>query len=384
MAKRDYYEVLGVPRTSSTDEIKSAYRRLARQYHPDVAKEDTKAAEEKFKEISEAYEVLANDEKRRRYDQLGFSGVESDFGPGGFTWQNFTHAQDLEDLLGASPLFRQFFGSFGGSFGGGGVGGRAGLRGSDLEIGVRLPLAAAVAGAHPTVEVPRVSDCAACRGTGARDGTALEVCPECHGQGQVRRVQNRGYTQMISIGACPRCRGAGQRILERCGVCGGSGRKESVERIQVSVPPGVEDGAVLRVPGHGMAGRSGGRTGDLFVQVLFDPSPNVRRDGEDAYVETTVPLATALFGGEVTVPTIDGHAVLKIPSGTQPETQFRMRGRGFPPPGGSRRGDEIVTVHVEVPRTLTSRERDLLKEALQSSAPASAGRKESFFRRKSP
>lgn len=381
MAKRDYYEVLGIPRTASTDEIKSAYRRLARQYHPDVAKEDPKAAEEKFKEISEAYEVLANDEKRHRYDQLGFSGVESDFGPGGFSWQNFTHAQDLEDLLGSSPIFRQFFGNFGGSFGS--FGGGRSMRGGDLEIAVRLPLVAAVEGARPTVEVPRVTECARCRGTGARDGTALEVCPECRGQGQVRRVQNRGYTQLISIGVCPKCRGAGKRILERCAECGGRGQKESVERIQVSVPPGVEDGAVLRVPGHGLAGRGGTRPGDLFVQVSFEPSPHLRRDGEDAYVETTVPLAVALFGGEVTVPTVDGQAILKVPAGTQPETQFRMRGRGFPPPGGSSRGDEIVTVHVEVPRSLSSRERDLLKEGLGVASSAGGARKESFFRRKS-
>ena len=381
MAKHDYYEVLGVPRTATTDEIKSAYRRLARQYHPDVAKDDPKAAEEKFKEISEAYEVLANDEKRRRYDQLGFSGVESDFGPGGFTWQNFTHAGDLEDLLGASPLFSQLFGSFGaGAFGGA----RGGRRGSDLEMSVQLPLVAAVEGARPTVEVPRVTDCPACKGTGARDGTALEICPECQGQGQVRRVQSRGYTQLISIGACPRCRGVGKRILEKCPTCGGSGRKESVERIEISVPPGVEDGAVLRVPGHGLAGRSGGRAGDLFVQVMFAPSSELRREGQDAYATATIPLATALFGGEVTVPTVDGSAVLKVPAGTQPETQFRLRGRGFPPPGGVRRGDEIVTVHVEIPRSLSAHERELLREGLGAGSGAAPGRKESFFRRKSP
>jgi len=381
MAKRDYYEVLGVPRGASTDEIKTAYRRLARQYHPDVAKDDPKAAEEKFKELSEAYEVLANDEKRHRYDQLGFSGVESDFGPAGFTWQNFTHAQDLEDLLGASPLFRQFFGGFGGPFEGGG--GRRSPRGGDLEMTVRLPLAAAVEGAKPTVEVPHAVDCPACHGTGARDGTALEVCPECRGQGQVRRVQQRGYTQMISIGVCPRCRGAGRKILERCHDCGGSGQQQKVERIQVSVPSGVEDGAVLRVPGHGLPGRGGGRPGDLYVQVTFEPSETIRRDGEDAYAEATVPLATAVFGGEVTVPTVEGQAVLKVPAGTQPETQFRLRGRGFPPPGGSARGDEIVTVHVEIPRSLSAHERELLREALGPGAPATSGRKESFFRRRS-
>ena len=238
-------------------------------------------------------------------------------------------------------------------------------------------------GAQPTVEVPRITDCPACHATGAKGGTAFEVCPECKGQGQVRRVQSRGYTQMISVGVCPRCRGAGRKILERCPVCHGSGHQQSVERIQVNVPRGVEDGAVLRVPGHGLAGSGGGRPGDLFVQIAFEPSPHVRRDGEDAYVETTVPLATAIFGGEVTVPTIDGQAVLKVPAGTQPETQFRMRGRGFPPPGGSSRGDEIVTVHIEIPRSLSSHERDLLKEALGPTTAAGSGRKESFFHRKS-
>ena len=378
MEKRDYYEVLGVPRAASTDEIKSAYRRLARQYHPDVAKEDPKAAEEKFKEISEAYEVLANDEKRRRYDRLGFSGVASDFGPAGFTWQNFTHVQDLEDLLGASPLFGQLFGSFGGPFGG--FAARGPVRGRDIEMAVRLPLAAAVAGATPTLEVPRVAECPACRGTGAKDGTALEVCGDCHGSGQVRRVHSRGYTQMISIGVCPRCRGAGRRIVERCPVCRGSGRRESVERLEVSVPPGVEDGTVLRVPGHGSASPAGGRPGDLFVQVTYEEGGPVQRDGVEARVEATVPLRVALFGGEVTVPTVDGPAVVRVPAGTQPETRLRLRGRGFPPPGGSRRGDEIVTVHVDIPRSLSARERELLEEALGG---ATGARRESIFRRKS-
>jgi len=379
MAKRDYYEVLGVPKTASEDEIKQAYRRLARQYHPDVAKENPKAAEEKFKEISEAYEILVDDEKRRRYDQLGFSGIESDFGPGGFTWQNFTHAQDLEDLLGASPLFSQLFGSFGMPFGG--MGGRAAYRGSDLELAVRLPLEAAVHGAHPTVEVPRTGPCPACHGTGARDGTALETCSECDGRGQIRRVQTRGYTQMITIGECPRCHGSGKRILERCPTCGGKGQQESVERIEVSVPPGVEDGAVLRVPRHGAPGRGGGPPGDLYVHIEFEPSPQLRREGEDVHAEVTVPLAMALLGGEVKVPTLDGGAVVKVPPGTQPETQLRLRGRGFPRLRGTGRGDQIVTTHVELPRSLGARERDLVRQALGE--PTSGTRRESFFRRKS-
>ncbi|MGP8074793.1 MAG: J domain-containing protein [Thermoplasmata archaeon] len=381
MAKRDYYEVLGIPKAAGADEVKSAYRRLARQHHPDVSKESKKIAEEKFKEISEAYEVLADAEKRRRYDQMGFSGVESDFGPGGFTWQNFTHVGDLEDLLGASPIFRQFFGDLGGQFGTGSR--RVESRGRDVELTVRLPITAAVTGAHPTVDVPRSTPCTDCRGTGAKYGTAIETCSECGGQGQVRRVQNRGFTQLISIGECPRCHGTGRRILEPCPACGGRGELRSNVRIELNVPPGIEDGAILRVPGHGMGGRPGARSGDLYVQVSLESSPNVRREGLDAYSDATVPLATALLGGEITIPTIEAHTALKVPAGTQPETQFRLRGKGFPRLSGGGRGDLIVTLHVEIPRSLSSRERDLVREAFGQSTEAPTGRRESIFRRRS-
>ncbi|MGA8302461.1 MAG: molecular chaperone DnaJ [Thermoplasmata archaeon] len=376
MAKRDYYEVLGVPKAASADEIKAAYRRLARQYHPDVAKEDPKAAEAKFKEISEAYEVLADAQKRQNYDQRGFDAVESDFGPGGFTWQNFTHAGDLEDLLGNNPLFQQLFGGFMGAQ----VGRSA--RGGDVEVAVRLPLVAAVEGAHPTIEVPQTGPCPDCHGTGAEGGTAWETCPECGGSGQVRRTRTRGYTQFVTVGQCPRCHGAGQRILKKCPTCGGSGRRRSVERIEVSVPAGMEDGSVLRIPGHGGPGIDGARAGDLFVQVLFEPSDHIHREGTEAFTEATVPLAIPLLGGEVTVRTIEGHAELKIPAGTQPETQFRMRGLGFPRFRGSSRGDLVVTVHVEVPRSLSAHDRELLREALGPATGATTGRKESFFRRR--
>ncbi|HEY1198702.1 MAG TPA: molecular chaperone DnaJ [Thermoplasmata archaeon] len=382
MAKRDYYEVLGVPKTATEDEIRQAYRRLARQYHPDVAKENPKAAEEKFKEFSEAYEVLADAEKRQKYDQLGFAGVETDFGPGGFNWQNFTHMGDLEDLLGASPLFQQVFAGFGMPFGGGGRAGGT-YRGSDVELSIRLPLLAAVQGAHPTVEVPHTGPCADCRGTGARNGTALETCSECRGEGQVRRVQNRGYTQLITIAECPRCHGLGQRVLEKCPTCGGNGRTTTVERIELTVPPGVDDGSVLRVAGHGTAGARGGRAGDLFVQVVLEPSPQFHREGTDLLSETTVPLSVALLGGEVEVATIEGRAALKIPAGTQPETQFRLRGHGFPRFRGSSRGDQIVTVHVEVPRSLSGREKELLREALGSGTATTSKREWSFRRRSS-
>lgn len=381
MAKKDYYEVLGVPRTASADEIKGAYRRLARQYHPDVAKENPKVAEERFKEISEAYEVLATPETRKRYDQRGFEAVEPNFGPGGFGWQNFTHQGDLEDLLSSNPFFQQLFGNLGGGFGGGGR--RSAIsRGSDVEVTVRLPLTAAIHGAKPLVSVPRTEPCLDCHGTGAKGGTAIETCSECHGSGQVRRVQNRGHTQLISIGECPRCHGAGQRVLERCPTCHGSGHLSSVERLEVSVPPGMEDGGVLRVHGHGLPSEQGGRSGDLYVHIAFEPDEHIHREGETAFGEATIPLLVVLLGGEATVRTIDGHAALQVPAGTQPETQFRLRGSGFPRLGSSSRGDLIVTVHVEVPRSLSGREKELLREALRTTSSPVSARKESVFRRR--
>lgn len=383
--KRDYYEVLGVARTATTDEVKSAYRRLARQHHPDVNRTDTKAAEEKFKDLSEAYEVLVDPEKRRRYDQLGFGGVESDFGPGGFSWQNFTHASDLEDLLGSSGLLEQLLrqGFVADPFGAGrDRRGGASFRGSDVEVSIRLPLAAAVSGAEPTLDVPTTDTCEACRGTGAKDGKELETCPQCDGRGQIRRATSRGYSQMITISECPTCHGLGKRIKILCPVCEGAGTVRHTRHLQVSVPPGMEDGAVLRLSGQGGAAPAGGKPGDLYVQVLFEPDPRLRREGRDGFTETTVPLPIALFGGEVRVPTVTGEAMLKIPAGTQPEAQFRLRGEGFPVFRGGSRGDVIVLVHVEVPKHLTPHQRDLLKEALGSGASPTSRPKGSLFGRR--
>jgi molecular chaperone DnaJ len=379
MAKRDYYEVLGVAKTASPDEIKSAYRRLARQYHPDVAKSDPKAAEEKFKEVSEAYEVLADPQKRANYDQHGFDAVSSDFGPGGFQWQNFTHAGDIEDLLGSS-IFQQLFGGFVGGATGGPR--RASLRGGDVEVAVRLPLSAAVEGGRPTLEVPKAGPCPDCHGTGAKNGTARKTCPECGGSGQVRRTRTRGYTQFVTVGQCPKCHGTGELILEKCPRCGGNGVLRSAERIEVAVPAGMEDGAILRVPGHGGAGIDGAPPGDLFVQVLYEESDHIRREGTEAFTDVHIPLATALLGGDARVRTIEGHADLKVPAGTQPETQFRMRGLGFPRFRSSARGDLVVTVHVDLPRSLSSHERELLREALEPGVAAPTGKRESFFRRR--
>lgn len=376
MAKRDYYEVLGIDRTATPDGIKAAYRRLARQHHPDMNRENPKAAEEKFKELSEAYEVLADTAKRERYDRQGFSGVEQDFGPSGFTWQNFTHQGDLEDMLGNNPFLQQFMNSVFGA----GFGGRGGGVGQHVEVALRLPLAAAVQGARPTIEMPHVGPCPDCGGTGARNGTALETCPECKGHGQVRQVRRQGYSQFITVGPCSRCHGTGRHIIEKCPTCRGSGQRRSMRRIEVTVPPGVDNGTILRVPGQGVEGADGGESGDLFVRIQLEPLPGIRRDGTDAYAETTVALPTALFGGEVLVRTITGEASLKIPAGTQPERPLRLRGEGFPPFGRTSRGDLYVTVHVELPRSLSGKQKELLHEALGDGA--TAARRSSIFGRR--
>ena len=382
MAKRDYYDVLGVGRNATPEEIKSAYRRLARQHHPDVNQGNQKVAEERFKELSEAYEVLADVDKRRNYDAMGFAGVEPNFGPQGFTWQNFTHAGDLEDLLGASPFFQELFGrGFTESPFGSPRRRSSGVpfRGSDIEISVRLPLSAAVTGAEPKLDIPQVVACSDCKGTGARNGTALEVCPECEGRGQVRRSQSRGYSQLITITECPVCHGTGRRIRDACPTCEGSGSLHRVRHIEVSVPPGVEDGAVLRLARQGGPAIEGGVPGDLFVQILFEPSDKFTRDGQDALTDLRLSLADALFGAEIKIPTLSSEALLKIPPLTQPETRFRLRGEGFPRVRSRERGDLIVTAHVDLPPELTARQRELMREALGATASKAASKRGGLF-----
>ncbi|MCI4321668.1 MAG: J domain-containing protein [Thermoplasmata archaeon] len=384
VAKRDYYDVLGVARTAPTEEIKTAYRKLARQHHPDVNRGNPKVAEEKFKELSEAYEVLLDPEKRRRYDAAGFGAVESDFGPGGFTWQNFTHRADLEDLLGSSDfleqLLRQGFVTDGFLDRGERRAGPG--RGRDVEVAIRLPLSAAVHGAEPTIEVPSTDTCQACQGNGSKDGTELETCPECEGRGQIRRSTSRGYTQMISVSECPTCHGTGRRIKVPCPVCAGRGTLHRVRQLLVKVPPGLDDGSVVRLLGQGGAGAPGGKPGDLFVHVEFEPDSRLRRDGRDAFVETDVPLPVLLLGGEVRVPTVTGEAMLKIPAGTQPEAQFRLRGEGFPTFRGGGRGDVIVQVHAEIPRHLTTRQKELVREAFGTGLPPKPSAKGGLFGRR--
>ena len=391
MPKRDYYEVLGLPRTAGPDEIRSAYRRLARQFHPDLNKDNPKAAEEKFKELSEAYEVLVDPAKRERYDRGGFASVEQDFSPGGFEWSDFRHAQDVEDLLRDNDFLRQFFqqssaGDLLGSLFGGRFAGRAGpTRGRDLELSLTVHLSDLLEASTREVEILRTERCPSCGGNGAEGGTALGTCRDCGGQGQVRRTRMRGPAQMISIMECPTCHGSGRVVLQRCSVCAGTGRKQVPRHLKIQIPPGLEDGTVLRLAGEGEPG-TGSRRGDLYVRVRVEEGSSFHREGRNLFSELTVSLSQALLGGQVKVPTLKGTALLTIPPGTQPEATLRLRGEGLPPPGGGPRGDYLILIHVRLPATLSSSQREAVRQLFgpPEEAPAreERGRGSLFGRRR--
>jgi molecular chaperone DnaJ len=368
-SKKDYYEVLGVPRTASSDEVKKAFRRLAKKYHPDMAEGDKKVAEERFKEISEAYEVLADAEKRRRYDQRGHAGVSQDFGSQGFTWDNFTHYGDISDIFG--DLFGRRGGPFGSSvfdafFGGAspGAGVRAGPRqGDHLQVVVPITLAEAARGVEKEIAIDRNEPCAACGGSGAEKGTRPERCGECNGTGQVRHMTQRGVARMVTITSCMGCHGLGQVVRQRCTTCKGTGLEEHHPKIGVKIPPGVDLGSRLRIPNEGEAGVGGGPRGNLYVLVEVIPDPRFRREGSTLHHEAQVPLPVAALGGEVEVPTIDGGAArVKVPRGTPANATLRLPALGMPRIEGGPRGDMIVHVIVQVPTALGKEEEELLRQ----------------------
>jgi len=370
MADKDYYGVLGVPRGASKDEIKSAYRKLAKKYHPDLNKENPKAAEEKFKQLSEAYEVLADDDKRKIYDQYGADGLKQQvWGGEGFDWSRFTHAQDVEDIFG-DDLFQSFFGrsgGFGGSmfeqlFGGGTVGRRRGpAPGRDARVDVELGLEEVARGDRKELTVQYPMTCPACRGTGA-EGERLVTCPTCAGRGQVSSSQRRASSQFITITTCPKCNGRGQWPERPCRRCSGEGRIAETRTMAVEIPPGVPDGVQLRVPGRGAAGDAGAPPGDLYVAVHVRPHDRFVREGADILYELPISIADAALGAEVEVPTLDGVSRLRIPPGTQSGTILRLRGKGLPRFQASGRGDQLVRVTVQTPTKLTAEERRLFEQ----------------------
>ncbi|MDQ4099766.1 MAG: molecular chaperone DnaJ [Chloroflexota bacterium] len=348
--KRDYYEVLGVSRTATESEIKRAYRGLARQYHPDVNREPH--AEERFKEINEAHEVLSNADRRAAYDRFGHAAAGANMGgdPFGF---------------GGSP-FGDLFESF---FGGATTGQRrrqAPPRGADMQLTVELTFEEAVFGVEKEVEVDRLETCDACHGTRMEGGKTPPACSACGGSGEVRRVQQTILGQFVTAGPCPTCHGEGVNITEPCPVCHGQGRTRRYRNISVSVPAGIDDGAALRLTGQGEHAPNGGMAGNLYVKVRVKPHRYFTRSGRTIHSEIGINVAQAVLGDEIEIDTIDGPVVFTIPGGTQSGQQFRLRGKGVPDVRGDERGDQLVTIRVVVPKKLTDEQRDLFEQLAAS------------------
>jgi molecular chaperone DnaJ len=357
MAKRDYYEVLGVPRDASEDDVKRAYRRLAKQHHPDVNRDNPKEAEERFKEVSEAYEILMDKEKRASYDRYGHAGVSDAFGKSGFTWQDFSHFGDIEDI-------------FGGLFGGGNIfdiffGGRTGtrqrrrtarqIRGSDLRVRVKVTLQEVASGAEKKVKLRRLEKCSECGGSGARAGGEVKVCPTCSGTGELQQVSRSVFGQFVNVSTCPHCRGEGTVISDPCAKCGGEGveRREAV--LLVKIPPGVGTGNYIPLRGEGDAGPRGGPSGDVMVVIEEKNHPIFERRGDDLLLDLPVAYSVLTLGGRVEVPTLGGKVKMKIPAGCQSGRVFRLRGKGLPRLGGYGTGDELVRARVWTPQRPSGR-----------------------------
>lgn len=348
MSKRDYYEVLGVSKSASADEIKKAYRRLAMKFHPDRNKEDDGASEKKFKEAKEAYEVLKDTEKKATYDQFGHDGLRAGAGGRG----GFQSAEGFGDIFG--DVFGDIFG--GGRRGGGG--GPQVFRGADLGYELRLDLEKAVAGDTVEIDVPTQISCKTCDGSGAKKGTSPETCTTCGGAGQVRMQQGFFSVQQT----CPACKGVGTTISDPCADCHGRGRTRKTRTLSVKVPAGVDDGDRIRLSGEGEAGRNGGPSGDLYVELRVGKHKIFERDGANLACEVPISFSTATLGGDVELPTLDGNVSLKVPAGTQSGKIFRLRGKGVTTVRDARKGDLFAQVAVETPINLTAEQKELLEK----------------------
>ncbi len=367
-SKRDYYEVLGVPRDATKDQLKAAYRKLALKYHPDRSKEPN--AEEMFKELSEAYAILSDDKKRVQYDRFGHAGIS-----GRYTAEDIFGGIDFESIFSGFGGFEDLFGGLGGSifdrlFGGFGrrtrstrARTRTGPRqGSDLRYDLEITLEQAFTGIQTQIDVPRSEICQTCGGSGAEPGTQPERCPTCGGTGQIQHSQVRGFTSFVQIVPCQNCRGAGTIISSPCKTCNGSGAVQKRRKIEVSIPPGIDTGQRLRLPGEGEAGIRGGPPGDLYVFVYVQQHPTFERDNSDLICDWKISFPQATLGSKVNVPSIDGKVELKIPAGTQNGTIFRLKGKGMPHLQGRGRGDEYVRVFIDVPTKLTRKQKYLVTE----------------------
>ena len=345
--KRDYYEVLGVTQSAGADDIKIAFRNLARKYHPDVNKEPD--AEEKFKEINEAYSVLSDPEKRSAYDRYGFQGVNTNGMPDYSTMD----LSDLFDLFG--------LGNFGG-FGGTSRRSRnAPRRGADLTTRLKLTFEEAVFGAEKEVEITRNEKCSACSGTGAEPGSKPVTCQTCKGSGEVRQVQQTFLGQMVQVVTCPTCGGRGEMIERPCQTCRGTGLERKTTRKKVNIPAGIDNGNQVRMIGEGQPGANGGPNGNFYIEIEVAPHKFFRRNGNDILLDIDINMAQAALGDEINIPTLDGDVKLRIPSGTQPGRVFRLKDKGVPILHRTERGNQMVTVNVQIPTTLSDEQEELLK-----------------------
>ena len=373
--KRDYYEVLGVEKTASADEIKRAYRKSAMKYHPDRNPGD-KEAEEKFKELGEAYEVLSNDEKRQRYDQFGFAGVDPNYGAGQsgnpFGGSGFGGFGDFGDIFGDI---------FGGAFGGGSSRSNANAPRRGENVGARLDLTfeEAAFGCEKEVSAARIENCTACSGSGSADGK-VETCSQCRGTGSVRTVQNFMGMQMQSTSVCPQCGGKGKVIKNPCSTCRGKGKVRRSVKIKVKVPAGVDAGQSVRVRGEGCVGSNGGPSGDLMAEIYIKRHPIFQRNGTEVYCEVPISFTQAALGGEIQVPTLDGKVAYTIPEGTQTGREFVLNDKGIPSVNNpSRRGRHHFTVVVETPTKLTREQKELLRQLDESMDNKSTPKRKKFF-----
>ena len=379
--KRDYYEVLGVSRTATDDELKKAYRKLAKQYHPDM-NPGNKEAEAKFKEVNEAYEVLSDKDKRAKYDQFGHAGVDPNFGAGGGGFGGFDMGDiDLGDIFGSF---------FGGGFGGFGGGQRradpnAPKRGASLRASMTISFQEAMTGVEKEINLTRTESCSTCHGTGCAAGTTAEICPDCHGAGQVRIQRGGGGFAFSTTAPCSRCRGTGKIIHQPCPDCHGDGQVRRQRKIKVKIPAGIDDGQTISMRGQGNGGQNGGPSGDLLITVSVIPDPRFERDGYDLYLQQPVTFTQAALGAELQIDTIDGKVKYSLPAGTQPGTTFRLRGKGVPSVNGRGRGDQYVTVRITVPTNLTGEQREALSrfaEAMGEGAVTHSTPVKDFFEKK--
>ena len=351
--KRDYYEVLGLSKGASDDEIKKAYRKMAKENHPDLHPGD-KACEERFKEINEAYEVLSDPDKKAKYDQYGHAAFDPSAGFGGGAGFG-----DFGDIFGGFGGFGDIFGDI---FGGGGRQSNAPRKGESIRTNVSISFEEAAFGCKKDVTISRIEQCPDCKGSGAAPGTTPEVCPDCKGTGSVRTTQRTPFGMVQSNAPCSKCKGTGKIIHQPCPSCHGMGSVRKQHKINVTIPAGIDDGQTVSVRGQGSAGANGGPAGELLVYVIVRPHARFERDGANVMLEQEISYVHAVLGGDIEVPTLDGNVKLSIPEGTQTGSVFRMRGKGIPYLRGSGRGDQFVSVKVAVPRNLTGSQKELLKQ----------------------